>query len=405
MAHFIKQILLALFISCLSAEVALASTELALNNNSSPTASNAGPSTQTMIPSPPDVDAKSYVLMDADSGAVLAQRDMHEKLPPASLTKLMTMYVASQAIKDGRIHLDDDVLISKKAWQMGGSRMFVKVNSYVKVQDLIEGIIIASGNDACVAMAEHVAGSEDSFAELMNDNARHLGMKDTHYVDSTGLPNPNHYATAYDLALLTRAIVEDYPEDYQWYKQKWITYNNIKQPNRNRLLWRDPSVDGLKTGHTEEAGYCLIASAKRGPMRLISVVMGTPSDRSRTEDSQELLNWGFRFYETRQLFPAGKILATPRVFLGKAATSNLGLANNLYVTIPSNQWPQLKASLELPNKLKAPLVKGQAYGDVVISLNNTVISKQPLIALDDNPEAGFIKRLFDHIAMWFSGWL
>lgn len=407
MKKLIKHLTITAVCCLFSANIALAedqnstATQTKADTTSKPQPAPAAPS---FIPTAPNIDAKAYVLMDANSGTVLAQKNMNEKLPPASLTKLMTLYVVSQAIRDGRIKLDDEVRISKNAWQTGGSRMFVKLGSRVKLQDLIEGVIVASGNDACVALAEYVAGSEDSFAQLMNENARQIGMKDSHYVDSTGLPHQDHYATAYDLALLARAIVEDFPEDYQWYRQKWITYNGIKQPNRNRLLWRDPSVDGLKTGHTQAAGYCLISSAKRDNMRLISVVMGTPSDNSRTNDSQALLNWGYHFFESYEIVPAGKVLASPRTWLAKDKYTQLGVSKDFYVAVPNKQYKNLKASIDLPKKLEAPLVKGQQVGKVQVTLSGKVIAERALVVLDDNPRGGIFSRMYDHVAMLFSGW-
>jgi len=375
------------------------------NENQSP--ANPNP-VQTVSPQPPEIDAKAYILMDADSGIVLAEKNMNERLPPASLTKLMTAYVASAALKQGQVKLEDMVTISPKAWKMGGSRMFIQVGNQVSVKELLDGIIVASGNDACVAMAEHVAGAEDTFVQLMNQNATRLGMQNTHYTDSTGMPDPNHYSSAYDIATLTRAIIRDYPEDYAWYKQQWIHYNNIRQPNRNRLLWRDPSVDGLKTGHTEDAGYCLVSSALRNNMRLISVVLGTPSDNSRTEDSQILLNWGFRFFETHKLFSASQALdqkMQPRIWYGKNKYANLGFAQNAFVTIPVNQYKQLQANIVVEQKLKAPIIKNQPYGSVNVTLNGQPLTTIPVVALENDPKGNIFSRAWDHIAILFSKWL
>lgn len=354
-----------------------------------------------ILPSAPKIDAKGYVLMDANSGTIIAEKNMNERMAPASLTKLMTLYVTSQAIAQGQINLDTKVRISQKAWRTGGSRMFLKVGSEVPVHELIQGIIVASGNDACVALSQFVGGNESTFVEMMNQTAQQLGMNDTHYMDSTGLPNPQHYSTPYDLALLTRALINNFPQDYSWYNQKWITYNGIKQPNRNRLLWRDQSVDGLKTGHTNEAGYCLIASAKRDDMRLISIVMGAPTDAARADDSQALLNWGFRFYQSHQLFKANTALATPRVWLGENKTVSLGVAKPIYVTIPTGSYGQLNPQVTINTPLTAPVKAGEAYGQLSITLNNKVISSTPLIALSDDPEGGFFSRTFDHILLLF----
>lgn len=355
----------------------------------------------TIVPPAPDIDAKGYVLMDAKSGIILAQKNMNKRLPPASLTKLMTMFVTSQAIRNGQIHLNDSVRISEKAWKTEGSRMFLKVGSRVSVQKLLEGIIVASGNDACVALAQYIAGSEKSFAQLMNQTALSLGMKNSHYMDSNGLPSPQHYTTPYDLALLTRAIINDFPEDYKWYQQKWIRFNGIKQPNRNRLLWRDPTVDGLKTGHTQAAGYCLVGSAKRDSMRLISVVMGAPTDSARMNDTQALLNWGFRFFESHELFKAKQPVITPRIWFGKNKTTELGVSRPVYITIPAGQYKKLKANMALPKHLKAPIVKGKVYGRVTISLHGKTIAQAPLIALQNDPEGGLSSRLMDRVILLF----
>ena len=361
----------------------------------------------TIAPQPPEINAKAYVLMDANTGEVLAQKNMNDRLPPASLTKLMTAYVASQALRDGQIKTTDMVTISEKAWRMQGSKMFIKVGSQVSVKDLLDGIIVASGNDSCVAMAEHVAGTEDVFVQLMNQQAARLGMQNTHYTDSTGMPNPDHYASAYDLALLSRAIIKDFPEDYKWYKQQWIIFNNIRQPNRNRLLWRDPSVDGLKTGHTDAAGYCLVASALRNNMRLISVVLGTPSDSSRTEDSAALLNWGYRFFESHKLFNADQTLDSkmqPRIWFGQDKYAKLGFAQDAYVTIPANQFKKLKANVVVDQSLKAPIIKGKTYGTVNVTLNDQPLTTIPVVALADDPKGGIFSRAWDHIAILFAKW-
>jgi D-alanyl-D-alanine carboxypeptidase (penicillin-binding protein 5/6) len=373
-----------------------------LPNKPIPTLNTAKTATP-VTPVPPVIDAKGYLLIDADSGYVIAQKNQDTPMPPASLTKLMTMYVVSSAMKEGRIHMTDNVPISENAWRTGGSRMFVKVGTQVPAQDLINGIIVASGNDACVAMAEFVAGSEHSFVDLMNKVAVQLGMKNTHYADATGLPDPQNYTTPYDLSILARAIIYHYPEDYKWYSQKWMSYNNIKQPNRNLLLFRDPTVDGLKTGHTDEAGYCLVASAKRNNnMRLIAVVMGSASMKQRATDAGILLNYGFRFFETHQLYAANTVLSKQRVWFGAEKETEFGLAQNLYVTIPIGQYDKLKATLSINPKIKAPVVKEQAYGQAQVVLNNQVIATQPLVALTDNPLGGFFSRLMDYISSWFN---
>ena len=382
--------------------ITVTSTQAAPPTPDAPTQNKTAP--MALVPSSPNIDAKAYVLMDADSGKILTSKNPDAAMPPASLTKLMTSYVISQAIKQGQIHLDDPVRISKTAWQRGGSRMFVEVGTQVPVKDLIHGIIVASGNDACVAMAEYIAGSEKGFAELMNQTAQQLGMTHTHFVDATGLPDPKHHSTAHDLAILSQALINDFPEDYAWYKQKWITYNDIKQPNRNRLLWRDPSVDGLKTGHTKAAGYCLISSAKRNDMRLISVVMGAPSDAERSDDSQALLNWGFRFYETHTLYNAHSPVTSSRVWLGQKKMINFGIDHTLAVTIPKGTYSNLSVNVDLPTSLKAPIIAGHAYGTIEVTLDGKTIASSPLLAESNDPEAGFWSRMTDQIAMTWHGW-
>lgn len=351
-----------------------------------------------ITPAPPDLNVKAYVLMDANSGKILAQKNMDQSHPPASLTKLMTMYLASRALNMGSIHLDDQVKISEKAWKMGGSKMFIRVGNDVSVKDLIQGIIVDSGNDACVAMAEYIAGDENSFVSMMNAQAQAVGMTNTHYMDCTGLPNTQHYSTAHDLAMLTRAIIQDYPEDYKWYKQKWFTYNKIRQPNRNRLLWRYPYADGLKTGHTNAAGYCLVASAVRDNLRLIAVVLGAPSDAARADDSIRLLNYGFRFFESHLLYQAGSIISKVRVWYGENRMLNAGVQHDVYVTIPKGQYQHIKVNVIAANHLKAPIKKGQPVGQIVVSLNGDTVETQPLIALDDNAKGGIWRHLYDWVA-------
>lgn len=355
------------------------------------------PSAPTVTPSAPNINAKSYILMDAYSGKVLAEKDADEHLAPASLTKLMTMYVISHQLKSGTIHLDDKVRISTKAWQTGGSRMFIKVNDEVPVRDLLHGIVVASGNDASVAMAEYIAGTEEAFATLMNAEAKAIGMNNSHFVDSNGLPNPNHYSTAHDLALLAQAIIKNFPDDYRLYSEKWFSYNNIRQPNRNRLLWRFPYADGLKTGHTDDAGYCLVASALKDGTRLISVVMGAPSDNVRTESSIQLLTFGYRFFETHKLYGANSTLTRARVWKGEKKEVPLGLADDLVVTMPNGQYKNIQANIQLNDSIKAPIVKGQSYGVINILLNNQVLASRPLIALDDDNKGGIWRSLSDTV--------
>lgn len=354
-----------------------------------------------VTPTPPTLNVKSYILIDADSGKVIAQQNPDARLAPASLTKLMTMYVISNALKSNTIHLTDKVRISQKAWQTGGSRMFVKVNDEVPVRDLLQGIVVASGNDSSVAMAEFLGGSEEAFADMMNDQAKKIGMTNSHFVDSNGLPNQDHYTTARDLALLAQAIIKNFPEDYKLYSQKWFSFNNIKQPNRNRLLWRFQYADGLKTGHTDEAGYCLVGSALKGSTRLISVVMGAPSDAERTEDSIRLLTYGFRFYETHKLFKADTSLAKARVWKGTHKEIDLGVNQDFFVTIPAGQYKNIQAVMKLNDPIKAPIVKGQSYGTLNVVLNNNVLASTPLVALSDNPKGGIWRNATDSVSYGF----
>lgn len=320
-------------------------------------------------------------------------------MPPASLTKLMSMYIISGALKNGQIKLDDKVLISTKAWKTEGSRMFVKAGDEVPVKDLIQGIIVESGNDATVAMAEHIAGTEEAFTSMMNQQAKLLGMNNSHFMDSTGLPNPEHYSTAHDLAILTQSYINTFPEDYAYYSEKWFTYGGIKQPNRNRLLWRYQYADGLKTGHTSEAGFCLVGSAKKDNMRLITVVLGEPSDLARTEDSIRLMTYGFRFFETHKLYTSDKPVVHVRVWQGSKSNTQLGIKDDMYVTVPAGQYKKLQPTLTLKNPLRAPLVKGETYGSINIMLNGALIASKPLIALENNPEGNFLRRASDSVQM------
>lgn len=355
-----------------------------------------------VTPIAPNVNANGFVLMDAYSGQILASKNPDQRMEPASLTKMMTSYIISSALRAGRIHLDDLVPISKAAWSTGGSKMFVKVNDHVPVRDLMQGMIVDSGNDACVAMAEYVAGSQEGFVNLMNQQAAFLGMTGTHFMDVNGLPDAGHYTTPHDMAILARSLILDFPEDYQWYSQKWFTYNGIKQPNRNRLLWRDPTVDGVKTGHTDAAGYCLVASAQRSGMRLISVVMGAPSDAARADDSQQLLTYGFRFFESRKLYSGNVAITQPRVWLGKRKQLPVGLAHDLYVMTSAGQFNQLKVTMDLTSPLKAPIEKGQVVGKLNVTLNDKpVLSNVPLIALQNELRGHFWQRMIDHVLLWF----
>jgi D-alanyl-D-alanine carboxypeptidase (penicillin-binding protein 5/6) len=357
-----------------------------------------------ITPSAPTINAKAYILIDANSGKILAEKNSEEKLPPASLTKMMTLYVISNALQSEQIHLNDNVRISEEAWRTGGSRMFIKVGQQVSVEDLLKGIIVDSGNDACVAMAEFLGGSENTFTEIMNQQAKNIGMNNSHFTDSTGLPNPNLYTTAKDLALLGRALITRFPNYYHWYKQKWFTYNGIRQPNRNRLLWRDNSVDGLKTGHTNDAGFCLVASAKRDNMRLLSVILGSPTDSARADDTQRLLNYGFRFFETRSLYKAGTTITELPIYKGKSNKLSVGLKNEQLVTIPTGQYKRLVISTKVANYMTAPIEKGQQVGELVISFEDKTVASQPLYALEAIPEGGFFLRMKDSIRLLFKRW-
>jgi len=358
-----------------------------------------------VVPHPPKIAAKSYILIDYDSGAILASKNPDEKVEPASLTKMMSAYIVYNELKQGNIQLGDKVTISKKAWQMPGSKMFIEVGKKVKVSDLIKGMDIQSGNDATVALAEHIAGSEETFVELMNRYAKKLGMANTHFANATGLPNPNHYATANDLARLARAIIHDFPNQYQIYAEKKFTFNGITQYNRNKLLWQDPSVDGLKTGHTNSAGYCLVASAKRGNMRLISVVLGTDSASKRVQESQKLLNFGFRFYETHKLFTAGQRIIEARIWEGTRDTVGLGLTHDLYITTPRGQFKAVTIKKTIQPELIAPIEKGQNLGELKVTLDNKSLAQRPLVALDKVDRGSFFKRLTDQIKRLFQSLL
>jgi len=359
-------------------------------------------------PPPPNLSAKSWLLMDYATGQILAEGNVDERVEPASITKVMTAYVVSAELAAGKIKMDDQVFISENAWRGGGagtdgSTSFLAVNSRASLKDLLYGMIIQSGNDAAIALAEHIAGSEQTFAELMNQYAAKLGMNATHYVNASGLPDPNHYSTARDIAQLARATIHDYPEEYKIYAIKEFEWNGITQHNRNSLLWRDPSVDGIKTGHTKEAGFCLTTSAKRGDQRLIAGVMGVASEKQRADDNQSLLNYGFRFFETHKLYDANKALATPELWKGAQNTLALGLAEDVLVTLPRGRYNDLKATLQMPSRLIAPYAKGQNVGSVKVALDGKVLVERPLVTLAEAPEAGFWGRLSDGIMLWWKG--
>jgi len=356
-----------------------------------------------IVPAPPQIAATAYLVMDADSGEVLLAKEADQRFAPASLTKMMTSYIVEYEISQGNIAEEDMVPISEKAWRTQGSRMFVREGTQVKLGDLLHGVVIQSGNDASVALAEYIAGGERAFADLMNQHAAKLGLTNTHFENATGLPSENHYSSPHDLALIGQALIQRFPEHYAIYSQKYFTYNKIRQPNRNRLLWRDDSVDGIKTGHTEEAGYCLVASAKRDGMRLISVVLGTSSEEARAQETQKLLSYAFRFYRTHQLYKASQVLNQTRVWGGAVDQVRLGLDQDLAVTIPRGQVDQLEANLDLQGVIKAPIARGQQLGRVVVSLNGEEVKAVPLVALDDIPEGGFFKKIWDEILLFFTG--
>lgn len=353
------------------------------------------------VPKAPSVGAKAYLVEDFHSGQAIAEKNPDEQVEPASITKLMSAYVIFHEVLSGNLNLEDNVRISEKAWRTPGSRMFVEVNTEVSVADLLKGMIIQSGNDATVALAERVAGSEESFAALMNNHAQELGLEHSHFVNSTGLPNKEHYTSARDIARIARALITEFPEYYLWYSTREFTYNEITQYNRNKLLWRDESVDGLKTGHTDSAGYCLVTSAKRDNMRLISVVLGTKSESARADASQSLLNYGFRFFETHKLYDADSPLTTARVWKGDVESVDLGLDQTLYITIPRGEYKNLDAAMQLQEHIIAPVARGQKLGQAVVRLGENTIKEQELVALEAVNEGSFWQRIVDEALLYF----
>lgn len=363
------------------------------------------------VPPPPDVDGKSWVLMDYATGQILASKEPDLRVEPASITKVMTDYVVSAEVANGKVHMTDPVTISENAWRGGGagtdgSTSFLKLNSQVPLKDLLYGMIIQSGNDAAIALAEHVAGTHEAFADLMNRYAAELGMANSHFVNAHGLTAEGHHMSARDIAILSRAMIRDFPEHYALYSTKEYTYNGIRQYNRNGLLWKDPSVDGIKTGHTAAAGYCLVASASREGQRLISVVMGIEGSRSegfrqREDGNLALLNWGFRSFETHGVFNAGQEVASERVWRGELEQVSLGLAQPLAVTVPRGRYADLRPLMDVPSTLSAPIAAGQAVGTLRIMLDDEVVAERELVALAEVPEAGFFGRLWDDIVLWW----
>ncbi|TCS41675.1 D-alanyl-D-alanine carboxypeptidase family protein [Reinekea marinisedimentorum] len=363
-------------------------------------------SAEPIVPAAPQLAATAYLLMDAETGQILVAENEHEKLPPASLTKLMTSYIAEREILEGRIALTDETLVSENAWRTPGSRMFIQEGKMVSIEDLLRGIIIPSGNDASVAMAEHIAGSEDVFAQMMNTHAERLGMNNTYFANSSGLPPKNgadHYSTAYDLAILAQAIIYDNAEFYPIYSERSFKYGPVAaQPNRNRLLGTNPDVDGLKTGHTDAAGYCLVASAKRDDMRLISVVMGTRSEDARAQETQKLLTYGFRFFRTAEVHKGGEELYSSRIWGGESKEFALGLTDDLKLTIARGAEDQLSTKLNIDSVIKAPVVAGQKLGEMVVTISGEEVARRDIVALESVEKAGFFARIWDLILLFFS---
>ncbi|KXJ53424.1 MAG: D-alanyl-D-alanine carboxypeptidase [Neptuniibacter sp. Phe_28] len=356
----------------------------------------------SLIPAEPQIAATAYLVIDADTGKIIAAKNENERFAPASLTKMMTAYILEYELNKGNVSTDDLVLISEKAWRTQGSRMFIREGTQVRLGDLMKGIVIQSGNDASVAAAEHIAGSEAAFADLMNQHAKLLGMRNTHFMNATGLPAEGHESSAFDLALLAKAIIQDFPEHYGIYSEKYFTYNKIRQPNRNKLLWRDKTVDGLKTGHTDAAGYCLVASAKRDGMRLISVVLGTSDEEARARESQKLLSYAFRYYRTHQLYKSNVVLNTTKVWSGTQDQLRMGIAESLSVTIPRGQADKLQATMDVDRVVTAPIAQGQELGKVRVTLDGELVTEVPLVAMEAIPEAGLLKRIWHAILLFFT---
>lgn len=359
----------------------------------------AEPAAIAHVPTPPEVDAEAFILVDYHSGKTLAEKESKKRIDPASLTKMMSVFVVDHEIASGRLKLTDEVPISESAWKTEGSRMFVQAGKKIPVKDLINGIIIQSGNDATVALAEFVAGSEKAFADLMNQYAQKIGMKDTHFMNATGIPNPEHYTTAYDLSILAHALIKTFPDTYKVYSEKWFTFNGIKQPNRNRLLWREPYIDGIKTGHSSTAGYCLAASGQKDHMRLISVLVGAKNESDRTEQTLALLRYGFRFFETHQLFQANTPINQPRIWMGDRKKLSLGVTEDVYITIPQGQYKNLDAKMNIDKRITAPIEKGKNYGTLVVKINNDLITEVPLVALEDVKPGTLWSRVSDYFSL------
>jgi serine-type D-Ala-D-Ala carboxypeptidase (penicillin-binding protein 5/6) len=352
-------------------------------------------------PQPPSVIGRSWMVGDMSSGQVLTAQKSDERIEPASLTKIMTGYVVYQALREKKISLEQQVNVSERAWRAPGSRMFIQPRRPVTVDELIRGMVVQSGNDACIALAEAVAGNEEVFVQMMNREAARLGMKNTNFRNSTGLPDPQHYTTANDLYLLTTALIRDFPAEYaQYYSQKEFRYNNITQPNRNRLLWLDPSVDGVKTGHTEAAGYCLIASSNRGGRRLVSVLLGSNSESTRAQESQKLLNWGFQFFDSVKLHPANQSVKAIEVWKGEGKEVKSGFRSDIIITVPKGDAEKLKAELLTQQPLVAPVAQGQRVGTLRVTYDGKPLGEYPLVALETVAVAGIFGRAWDTLRLW-----
>jgi D-alanyl-D-alanine carboxypeptidase (penicillin-binding protein 5/6) len=398
-------------IPAIAVTLALAATLAGCSGSDQPaapatTAAAEPPGPAIPLPPPPDLKARSFIVIDHDSRRVLAALEPDARQEPASLTKLMTAYVVFHALKQGRIKLDDMVTVSENAWRqaspkLGGSAMYIEVGKQVSVENLLQGMIVQSGNDATMALAEYVAGTEPTFVQMMNSFVKELGLTGTHFTDSAGMPNPDQFITARDAALLASAVIRDYPDYYKWYSQKEFTWNGITQQNRNGLLWRDPTVDGVKTGHTKTAGYCLVVSAKRGGMRLVSAVMGTDSMRAREDANAALLNYGYNFFETRRIFVAGQPLTSVRVWKGAEPEVGLTLKRDLYVTGQRGRMGSVKAEFELPEHLVAPLSAQTALGQARIVVDGSTIASHDLYAAQDIPRGGIFRRGIDTVKLWF----
>ncbi len=389
-----NKIILHLFFSILLVSTLTNSSALKHINKSSK-------SQQTFIPNPPTVKATSYIIIDANSDTIIAEKNSHTLKGPASLTKMLSLYVISDYLTRGEINLDDQVKISTRAWKTGGSRTFVKEGQYVSVESLIKGVIVQSGNDACIALAEHIAGNTDAFVSLMNQQAKILGMSNSHFTDPIGMPHEKQKSTAYDLAILTKALIKNYPQFYHWYQQKWFTFNDIKQANRNRLLWRLNYIDGVKTGHTKTAGYSQASSGVKNGMRLIVVALGSSSDESRAQDGKKLFTYAYRFFESHSLYEENKKISQTRVWYGKKPNIAVGVGNDLYITIPSGTYKSLKAKLKINKNIKAPVKKRQVIGQLEISFDDNIIHTNSIIALEDSDVGNIGTRILDSIKYAF----